>query len=76
MSNAWIAFAKTGNPATKDLPQWSPYSADHGTTMIFDDNPRVENDPARTATVLAGRRAPPGIQSNAVAGQDRLPSFR
>jgi para-nitrobenzyl esterase len=47
MSSAWIAFAKSGNPATKELPQWSPYSADHRATMIFDNNPRVENDPAR-----------------------------
>jgi len=47
MSNAWIAFARTGSPATKELPQWSPYSADHRATMIFDNNPRIENDPAR-----------------------------
>jgi carboxylesterase type B len=32
---------------TKDLPQWSPYSADDRATMIFDHNPRIENDPAR-----------------------------
>src|SRR5215831_6778625 len=47
MSDAWLAFAKTGNPATRDLPQWTPYSADHRATMVFDNNPRVENDPAR-----------------------------
>ena len=45
MSNAWIAFAKTGSPATKDLPQWTPYSADHRATMIFDNDRRVVNDP-------------------------------
>ena len=47
MSNAWLAFAKTGHPATTDLPQWSAYSTDHRATMIFDSHPRVENDPAR-----------------------------
>ena len=47
MSTAWIAFAKAGNPATKGLPTWAPYSADHRATMIFDNNPRAENDPAR-----------------------------
>jgi para-nitrobenzyl esterase len=52
MSNAWIAFAKTGSPATKDLPQWTAYSADHRATMIFDNNPRVENDPARELRVF------------------------
>ena len=52
MSDAWIAFAKTGNPTTKGLPQWAPYSADHRATMIFDNNPRVENDPARELRVF------------------------
>jgi para-nitrobenzyl esterase len=52
MSDAWMAFAKTGDPATKGLPQWSPYSADHRATMIFDNNPRVENDPARELRVF------------------------
>jgi para-nitrobenzyl esterase len=52
MSDAWIAFARTGNPATKGLPQWSPYSADHRSTMIFDNNARVENDPARELRVF------------------------
>jgi para-nitrobenzyl esterase len=52
MSDAWLAFAKTGNPATRDLAQWSPYSGDHRTTMIFDNNPRVETDPARELRVF------------------------
>jgi para-nitrobenzyl esterase len=52
MSNAWLAFAKTGNPATRDLPPWSPYSGDHRTTMIFDNNSRVETDPARELRVF------------------------
>lgn len=52
MSNAWLAFAKTGSPSTKDLPQWSPYSADRRTTMIFDNNARVETDPARELRVF------------------------
>jgi para-nitrobenzyl esterase len=47
MSAAWIAFAKTGNPATKELPAWPAYSAGTRTTMILDNTPRVENDPAR-----------------------------
>ena len=46
MSGAWIAFARTGNPAAKGLPEWPPYSADHRATMILDNDPRVENDPA------------------------------
>ena len=47
VSSAWIAFARTGNPAAKVLPEWPPYSADGRSTMILDNNPRVENDPSR-----------------------------
>jgi len=47
MSAAWIAFARTGKPAAKDLPAWPAYSADTRSTMILDNNPRVENDPVR-----------------------------
>ncbi len=47
MSDAWIAFARTGKPAAKDLPEWTTYSAEHRATMLLDNNPRLENDPAR-----------------------------
>jgi para-nitrobenzyl esterase len=47
MSGAWIAFARTGNPATSALPAWPAYSASTRATMILDNDPRVENDPAR-----------------------------
>jgi len=47
MSAAWIAFAKTGTPAAKELPSWPAYTADCRATMVLDNSPRVENDPAR-----------------------------
>ena len=47
MSSTWLAFAKTGNPNTKEIPQWPAYSADARATMIFDKDCRVENDPAK-----------------------------
>jgi len=46
VSAAWIAFARTGNPRTKGLPEWPAYSADNRSTMILDNKPRVENDPS------------------------------
>jgi para-nitrobenzyl esterase len=46
MSAAWIAFAKTGVPAADGLPQWPTYSADSRATMILDNSPKVETDPA------------------------------
>jgi para-nitrobenzyl esterase len=46
VSSAWIAFARTGIPAAKGLPEWPTYSADRRSTMILDNDPRVENDPS------------------------------
>ncbi|MCW8194665.1 carboxylesterase/lipase family protein [Proteobacteria bacterium 005FR1] len=45
MSEAWISFARSGNPNTKDLPKWTPYSADERATMIFDLPPKMVKDP-------------------------------
>jgi para-nitrobenzyl esterase len=45
MSDSWIAFARTGNPATRALPAWPRYDAKRRATMIFDLKPRVVNDP-------------------------------
>lgn len=45
MSNAWINFAKTGNPnAAGVLPQWDPYTAENGNTMYFDRESRIVNN--------------------------------
>ncbi len=45
MSSAWIAFARTGNPNTKTLPQWPAYDVKNRATMIFNLDSRVQNDP-------------------------------
>jgi para-nitrobenzyl esterase len=34
--DAWIAFAKTGNPNHVGMPQWQPYNLENRPTMIFD----------------------------------------
>lgn len=44
MSGAWIAFTKTGNPSTEDLPQWPSYSPSDRYTMIFDKNCVVKHN--------------------------------
>lgn len=41
MSSAWLAFIKTGDPNVKGLPQWDPYTAENGNTMIFDDECKI-----------------------------------
>jgi para-nitrobenzyl esterase len=45
MSEAFIAFARTGNPNNAAIPAWAPYDLDQRPTMIFDVDTRVENDP-------------------------------
>lgn len=37
MSQAWINFAKTGNPNGEGVPAWEPYTREGGATMIFDN---------------------------------------
>jgi para-nitrobenzyl esterase len=47
MSDAWIAFARTGNPNTPKWPAWTPYDADHHATLVINDKTEVVNDPTR-----------------------------
>lgn len=47
MSEAWLAFARTGNPNHPGLPDWPQYQTDDRATMIFDTTPAVVNDPRR-----------------------------
>ena len=65
--DAWIAFARSGNPHHARLPAWPAYSADERATMVFDNECRTVNDPAGADRVaintapayvaeLAGRR--------------------
>jgi para-nitrobenzyl esterase len=44
MQDAWIAFARTGNPSCESIGKWEPYS-DSRTTMILDKTCRQENAP-------------------------------
>ncbi len=47
MSEAWLAFARTGNPSHPKIPKWGPYSSNNRETMIFDVPCRIEIDPGR-----------------------------
>ncbi len=42
VSQAWINFARTGNPNHAKLPQWQPYTVEKGTTMIFDNTCEIK----------------------------------
>jgi para-nitrobenzyl esterase len=41
MQDAWISFARNGNPSCKSLGPWPRYSEDRA-SMIFDRNSRIE----------------------------------
>lgn len=41
MSQAWINFARTGNPSVEGHPEWKPYTRENGNTMIFDSESRI-----------------------------------
>lgn len=45
MSDAWISFARSGDPNVSELPRWSPYARPERTTMVFDDRSRSVDDP-------------------------------
>jgi para-nitrobenzyl esterase len=45
VSGAWAAFARTGNPSHKGLPNWPAYNAERRPTMILNTECKVANDP-------------------------------
>jgi para-nitrobenzyl esterase len=45
MSNALIAFAKTGDPNTAGIPKWPVYGLKDRDTMLFDRTSKVVSDP-------------------------------
>ncbi|MGH6957756.1 MAG: carboxylesterase/lipase family protein, partial [Caulobacteraceae bacterium] len=55
MSEAWLAFARNGNPATPALPDWPAYDAARRATMVFNLQSEVVDDPyAGVRKVLQG----------------------
>lgn len=45
ISSAWVAFARTGNPSHKGIPEWPAFSTKQRATMILNDECRVVDDP-------------------------------
>lgn len=45
MMDAFIAFARTGDPNCAAIPRWAPHDLPTRETMVFDTDTRMENDP-------------------------------
>ena len=71
MSDHWLAFARTGDPAVAGRPAWPAYqvaavdgagdaNGDGGAraTMVFDAESRVESDPRREVRLTLGTYRP------------------
>ena len=47
MSDAWIAFAKTGTPSSALLPEWKPYTPSARNVMELNVEPQLVDDPEK-----------------------------
>ena len=48
-ADAWVAFARRGDPNHPGLPSWPAYDQRRRATMVFDDQCRVQDDPSSEA---------------------------
>ena len=47
MSEAWVAFARTGNPNHAGIPRWEPWNPTDWSTMVFGAEVKAMRDPWR-----------------------------
>jgi para-nitrobenzyl esterase len=47
VSDAWLAFARNGDPNTRGLPRWPAFDAARRATMVFDTSSAAADDPQR-----------------------------
>jgi para-nitrobenzyl esterase len=45
LGRSFVAFMRTGNPGTADMPKWPKYTVENRDTMIFDNTLSVLQDP-------------------------------
>jgi para-nitrobenzyl esterase len=54
MAKSFLNFARTGNPNGGGLPNWKPYTAEKGETMVLNDQSMLALDPDREARQSLG----------------------
>ncbi len=59
MMDAWVAFARTGNPTASNAPVWQVYDAVSRQTMEFGPHSRVVSDPLGEQRKIWGGVMPP-----------------
>jgi para-nitrobenzyl esterase len=47
MMDAWIAFARSGNPNHENIPELPPYDIKNRATILFDKEVTIEKDPCK-----------------------------
>jgi len=52
MADAFITFARTGDPNCASVPEWPKFTLEQRRTMIFDTDTRVMSDPRREERLL------------------------
>lgn len=52
MHQAWINFARNGNPNTENLPEWPKYDMNERSIMIFNIESAVVKDPNREERII------------------------
>jgi len=62
MADAWVQFARTGNPSHAGLPEWPPYDEQGGATMMLDRTCEVRAEPDRDARPLVERSGVPAVR--------------
>ena len=55
MMDSFLAFARTGDPSHRGLPDWPRYRLPERATMIFDIDTRAESDPRKWERELFAR---------------------
>jgi len=51
VSDAWLAFARTGDPNTRGVPSWPTFDAKRRATMVFNTTSAAADDPLREQRV-------------------------
>jgi carboxylesterase type B len=55
MQDAWIAFARSGQPGHAQLPEWDAYESGDRATMRFDRQCTIADDPLESERALISR---------------------